>query len=55
MYVVKNKEGELTYFSLFESKQLFEILFNMMQLRIDLGKSKIENETLTLFMNLEFN
>jgi hypothetical protein len=55
VYVVKNKEGELTYFSLFESKQLFEMLFDMMQLRIDLKKSKIENETLTLFMNLEFN
>jgi hypothetical protein len=55
VYVVKNKEGELAYFSLFESKQLFEMLFDLMHLRIDLGKSKIEDETLTLFMNLEFN
>jgi hypothetical protein len=55
VYVVKSTNGELTYFSIFESKQFFEMLFNMMQLRLELEKSKIEDETLILFMNLEFN
>lgn len=55
VYVFKNDNGELTYFSIFESKKLFEMLFDLMQLRIELEKSKIEDETLTLVMNLEFN
>ncbi len=55
VYVLKNTNVELAYFSILESKKLFEMLFDMMHWRIDFKKSKIENETLTLFMNLEFN
>lgn len=55
VYVLKNDKGELAYFSLFERKKFLEILFDLMQLRIDFNKSSIENETLTLVMNLEFN
>jgi hypothetical protein len=55
IYVLKNELGVIVYFSIFERKKLFEMLFDLMQLRIDLKKSTIENETLTLFMNLEFN
>jgi hypothetical protein len=55
IYVLKNDKGELAYFSIFNSKKLFEILFDLMQLRIDFKKSKIEDETLTLVMHLEFN
>ena len=55
VYVLKNDKGELAYFSVFERIKFFELLFDLMQLRIDLEKSTIENETLTLLMNLEFN
>jgi hypothetical protein len=55
VYVLKNDKGELAYFSIFERIILFELLFDLMQLRIDFKKSTIENETLTLIMNLEFN
>ena len=55
VYVLKNDKGELAYFSIFERIIFFELLFDLMQLRIDFKKSTIENETLTLIMNLEFN
>jgi hypothetical protein len=55
IYVLKNNLDVIAYFSIFERKKLFEMLFDLMQLRIDLKKSKIENETLSLFLNLEFN
>jgi len=55
IYVLKNEPGELLYYSIFNSKKFFEMLFDLMQLRIDFKKSKIEDETLTLVMHLEFN
>ncbi len=53
VYVLKNDKGELAYFSLFERKKGFEMLFDLMQLRIDLKKSTIENGNLTLILSLE--
>jgi|JI10StandDraft_1071094.scaffolds.fasta_scaffold87453_4 hypothetical protein len=53
VYFLKNANGELSYFSIFESKKLFELLIHKMQLRIDLKHSKIENEVLTLILSLE--
>jgi hypothetical protein len=53
VYVFKNTNGELDYFSLFESKELFEMLIHKMQLRIDLKQSKIENDKLILILLLE--
>ena len=52
VYVIKNDKDELTYFSLFESKKLFEMLLDDMQLTIDFKKSKIENGNLTLILML---
>ncbi len=55
VYVLKNDKGELAYFSIFERKKFFEMLLDLMQLRIDLKKSTIENDTLTLVLNLEID
>jgi hypothetical protein len=53
VYVLKNDKGELAYFSIFERIIFFELLFDLMQLRIDLKKSTIENGLLTLTLLLE--
>ncbi len=53
VYVLKNDKGELAYFSIFERIIFFELLFDLMQLRIDFKKSTIENGLLTLTLLLE--
>ena len=55
IYVLKNDLDVIAYFSIFERKKLFEMLFDLMQLRIDLKKSRIENETLILVLKIEFD
>jgi hypothetical protein len=50
---LNNDLGVLAYFSLFVRIKGFEMLFDLMQLRIDLKKSTIENGLLTLTLLLE--
>lgn len=55
VYVQKNQEGALEYFSIYDSKKLLNLLLEKMHLRIDIKHSKIEKDMLTLVLNLEIN
>lgn len=52
VYVIKEANAELAYFSIYESKKLVEMLINTMQLRIDFKKSTLVEGVLTLVLNL---
>jgi len=55
VYVFKNDADELVYCSHFDRKKLFEMLINTLQLPIDLKKSKLAKDQVTLFLNLEMH
>ncbi len=55
IYYLKSSQGEIKYYSIYEQKELKELMFEKMRLKINLEKSFIKNREANIFLQLHFS